>query len=292
MTIYRTLIEKGYFPKELPPAFSTRQFASYAVTKRGRGLLQAYKPRHNFTRCVSYQLALPGQDRRLLHIPHPASFAKLAILASKHWSRLLRLARRSTLSRSQPIYESSRNRAISTMVKPSNLPRERATARAGGAYLLRLDVSQFYPSLYTHAVGWAIDPKLRKPENWHNKKTKTKKALPLGKQFDQALMGLQGKVSQGIPIGNDVSFLLAELVLAAIDAKLGSVPERSYRWFDDYEIACDTREEAERLLARLTKELSSFQLRVNPIKTEIVTPFREPRKRSGSMSSRAGLRDP
>ena len=34
-------------------------------------------------------------------------------------------------------------------------------ARAGGTYLVKADISHFYPSLYTHAVGWAVDPKLR-----------------------------------------------------------------------------------------------------------------------------------
>ena len=61
----------------------------------------------------------------------------------------------------------------------------------------------------TRAVGWAIDPKLRNRANWTNKKS-------LGQQLDQALINLQGKVSQGIPIG-DISFLLAEAVLASID---------------------------------------------------------------------------
>jgi hypothetical protein len=79
--------------------------------------------------------------------------------------------------------------------------------RAGGSFLLKADVSQFYPSLYTHAVGWAIDPKLREKAHWKNQKL-------LGKKLDQAIMDLDAKFSQGIPIGNDVSFLLAEVLLA------------------------------------------------------------------------------
>jgi hypothetical protein len=87
------------------------------------------------------------------------------------------------------------------MISPPNLARERVASRADSRFLLRADVSQFYPSLYTHAVGWTLDPKLRKRVNWQNK------AL-LGKNVDQFLMDLGGKLSQGIPIGNDISFLL------------------------------------------------------------------------------------
>jgi len=129
--------------------------------------------------------------------------------------------------------------------------------------LLKVDVNQFYPSLYTHAVGWAIDPKLRDKLYWRSKKL-------LGKLVDQALMDLQGKISQGIPIGNDLSFLLAEIVLAQVDRKLMVKPNRSYRWFDDYELACDSRDQAEELLARLRRELGKFRLRINPKKTRII----------------------
>jgi hypothetical protein len=83
-------------------------------------------------------------------------------------------------------------------------------------------------------------------------------------------MNLQGKISQGIPIGNDVSFLLAEVVLARVDRALGVSPGRSYRWFDDYEVACDSRQEAEGTLARLVDALDEYRLRLNPAKTEIL----------------------
>jgi len=149
------------------------------------------------------------------------------------------------------------------MVKPGNLARERAASRGGSAYLLKTDVSQFYPSLYTHAVGWAVDPKLRKKANWGNKKL-------LGKQLDQALMDLDGKVSQGIPIGNDVSFLLAEVVLAQIDKAIKPSHDRAYRWFDDYELAFDTTDQAEEVLKKLNKELAKYRLRLNSKKTSIL----------------------
>jgi reverse transcriptase-like protein len=263
LTIYQTLLSRGYFPKEFPPAFFTEQFARYSTTKLGRSALLAYKPAENFTECFKFHIGLPGLDRRELRIPHPFSFAKLAQLTSKNFSRLLRAASRSTLSRSRPVYATDRQRAIQPMVRPANLARERVAARAGSRFLLRADVSQFYPSLYTHAVGWALDPKLRKRANWQNK------AL-LGKNVDQLLMDLDGKLSQGIPVGNDISFLLAEVVLAQVDRELGVEPRRAYRWFDDYGLAFDTRAEAEMALKKLSNELGRFQLRLNPKKTMVV----------------------
>src|SRR5262245_45796043 len=148
MTIYRTLLERGYFPKELPPAFSTEDFSRYATSKKGRGIIDGYRPIDGFTECVRYQLALPGFGIRQLQIPHPASFAVLAALTAKHFRRLLKKAGRSKFSKSRPVYLATGHRAIRSLVKPSNLARERAASRAGSSYLLKLDVSQFYPSLY------------------------------------------------------------------------------------------------------------------------------------------------
>jgi hypothetical protein len=260
MTIYQTLLSRGYFPKELPPAFFTLNFANYAVSTAGRAKLTAYKPVSNFTQCVEFRLALPGSEKRQLHIPHPFSFAVLAGLTAKHFSRLLRKAGRSKFSRSRPIYSASRTRALRPRVAPSSLAQERATIRAGSRFVVKADVNQFYPSLYTHAVGWAIDPKLRKKINWTNTKL-------VGKKFDQALMNMQGKISQGIGIGHDVSFLLGEIVLAEVDRSLSLAPDKCYRWYDDYEIACDTAEEADRVIDQLSRALQNFNLRLNWRKT-------------------------
>ena len=263
MTIYRNLLARGYFPKELPPSFFSEQFAAYATSKLGRAILKSYKPSDGFTECFNFSLALPNLQRRQLRTPHPYAFAQLAVFTAKHFRRLLTKAGASRFSKSRPIYQTGRHRALHPMMNPANLARERAGLRGGSSYLLAVDVNQFYPSLYTHAVGWAIDPKLRIKANWQNKKL-------LGKVLDQELMNLQGKISQGVPIGNDVSFLLTEIVLAQVDRRLGVKESRSFRWFDDYEIACDSRDEAEQVLARLSRELSAFRLRINQNKTKII----------------------
>jgi hypothetical protein len=263
-TIYRTLLARGYFPKELPPTFISEHFAQYATSKLGRATLQNFRPFNSFTDCVTYELALPGGGRRPLALPHPGSYSELAQLVSKSFRRLLKKAAGSKCTRSRPVYVDNGDRALRPSTKPSNLGRERAIVRGGARHLLKVDISQFYPSLYTHAVGWAIDPKLRNRVNWRNSSL-------LGKKIDQALMNLQGKISQGIPIGNDISFLLAEIVLAEVDRAV-RIPHRSaVRWFDDYEIACESIEEAERWLARLQSAMTSFRLKLNPSKTKIVT---------------------
>lgn len=149
MTIYRSLLTRGYFPKELPPSFFTEQFAQYATSKAGRAVLGNYKPSEGYTECFSYSLALPNMHRRQLRTPHPYAFAQLAVFTAKYFRRLLTKAGCSKFSKSRPIYQTGRHRALHPMINPANLARERAASRGGACFLLSVDINQFYPSLYT-----------------------------------------------------------------------------------------------------------------------------------------------
>lgn len=260
--ITRTILSKGYFPKELPPAFNTISFANFATSSLGRNALKLYKPADQYTECCEFKVARTGDESRDFKIPHPYHFAKLSNLCSSKFERLLRLAGKSPFASSAPVYGTGYERAIRPATLPGNLARDRALARAASTYIFRTDISHFYPSLYTHAVGWAIDPKLRQKKYWKDYKL-------LGKQVDQTLMDLDKKFSQGIPIGNDLSFLLAEIVMAAVDKALKVDKDRCYRWFDDYEFACASESEAVAFSEQLEAELAKFRLRLNPRKTSL-----------------------
>ena len=210
MTVSGTILTRGYFPQEMPPAFFTEQFAKYAATGAGRATIRTYQPTDSFTECVKYRLARSGSDRRDLRLPHPALFAKLTALTAKNFSRLLTKAGRSKFSGVAPITLLIKIDLESELSSQQISLEKKAAIRAGASFLLQADVSQFYPSRYTHAVGWAVDPQLRARKNWQNTNFG-------GKRLDQAIADIDGKMTQGIPIGNDISFLLAEVVLAQVD---------------------------------------------------------------------------
>jgi hypothetical protein len=114
----------------------------------------------------------------------------------------------------------------------------------------------------------------------------------LGKRVDQNLMDLDKKFSQGIPIGNDLSFLLGEIVLAAVDKTLKIEEARCYRWFDDYEYSCSSEGEALAFREQLEAELAKFRLRLNPRKTDILRlpgPSQEEWQDSLISASKTGL---
>jgi len=131
---------------------------------------------------------------------------------------------------------------------------------------LRTDIAQFYPSLYTHAIPWAL----------HSRpiaKAQRRDMKLLGNRLDLACRNSQDGQTVGIPIGPDTSLVLAELVLSSIDnalrANLGATPS-GFRFVDDYELTFRDIGTAEQCLHQLERLLGHFQLNLNPRKTEIV----------------------
>lgn len=260
MSILKTLLAKGYFPKELPPGFSTQQFAGFVTQKaqsalRSRGTRSPSEP-------VEHKLYRASGKARALSIPNPFHYLELAEICSPKWSILLKAASGSPISSSRPIYREDQLRAVSPNALMHNLRSRRVRARASSRYLLSADVKAFYPSVYTHALAWAINPSARKPENWNNQRL-------LGNRIDSAVRKMQGRRSIGLPIGPDLSLLFAECLLSRVDRKLKCSINRCYRWFDDYELAFGTLEEAEQAEATLDRALKSFRLALSDEKSRI-----------------------
>jgi hypothetical protein len=88
--------------------------------------------------------------------------------------------------------------------------------------------------LYTHAIPWALHTKPVAKAN----RNKTD-----GDKIDKAVRNCSSGQTVGIPIGPDTSFVVAEIVLAAVDGLLRTkLPAlRGFRYLDDYEAAFETR---------------------------------------------------
>ena len=145
------LLGKGYFPKELPPPFHTRNYAAF-VTKQLTdclGRAQSAKTRssvHNYSRY--------GMLRRKLSLPNPMNQLKVANCIVQNWSSMQPLFG-STTSISTPTLDRL-GRAIGTRLSFDSLPEVKARTRAVSKHLLRADISRYYHSIYTHSIPWAI----------------------------------------------------------------------------------------------------------------------------------------
>ncbi|MDR6695316.1 RNA-directed DNA polymerase [Stenotrophomonas sp. 1337] len=135
---------------------------------------------------------------------------------------------------------------------------------AGYKYVLRTDISRFFPTIYTHSIPWALHSKLVS-------KTDRNRVRLYGNLLDETCRQLQDGQTIGLPIGPDTSHIIAEAIASAVDVQLFDQFARlsGFRFVDDYYLFFHTRQEAESCLASLVQTLSQYELQINFEKTRI-----------------------
>jgi hypothetical protein len=163
----------------------------------------------------------------------------------------------------------SSERAVRASESRRELLPVRARNRSGSVAIVLADISEFYHSIYTHSIPWALHTKAVAKANM-----RARGAALLGDEIDKLVRKAQDDQTMGIPIGPDTSFIIAELVLAAADRELlDRVPHaRGLRYFDDYEFPFSQLADAEAMLADLQEVLLGYELRLNPRKTSVQLP--------------------
>ena len=257
------LLKSGFFPQELPPLFSTASYADYV--KRNRKSLPSNftMEKAEWSSATHHNLVRVGGLRRRLSVPNPVGYFRLANAFDRNATVLQAKWNESTFSHTKPNLHSAGYRALT----PPNHDRAtpRALARVGSNYLLRADIAQFYPSIYTHTIPWALHSKEEAKANIKNK------ALG-GNVLDIELQACQNGQTKGIAIGPDTSLGIAELLLSRIDTRLKEDCniKGGVRFIDDMEFCFQKLADAEAALARLEALLYEYELQLNSNKTSIV----------------------
>jgi hypothetical protein len=257
------LISRGYFPADLPPAFTTRSLASFAASF-GLTALNLASAKQRWSRPAKFSLARPGGLRRPLSVPNPVHFLRLAEALDASWSTdIVPILARTSLASSRPRI-SAGARALEPTTSSSRSELE-MLSRSGKRVLLRTDIQNFYPSIYTHSIPWALHTK-------PTAKANLKAATLAGNAIDKAVREGQDGQTMGLPIGPDSSWLIAETILAQIESALISRHPQlaGHRFNDDMTFALATQSEADSVLADLQSILAEYELSLNPRKTVIV----------------------
>ena len=208
-----------------------------------------------------HNLARAGALRRKLSIPNPTNFFILSSFIVQHRKELYKLARKSKFSLTSPGSQ-AKPRAINPRSTLDAGPLERARLRSNSRFILKADISRFYPSIYSHSIPWAIHTKPVAKAN-HS-------SVLIGNALDQLIRNSQDGQTIGLPIGPDPSLLISEIILSAVDEKIKSNGDlKGFRYIDDYEFGFKTFAEAENILGVLQEELNLFELSLNPRKTAI-----------------------
>lgn len=253
------LLRRGYFPRELPPAFTTISYGDY--WEKHAGKIKATIDTKGSYRASSYFTARPGTLSRQHSIVHPASFGLLSEEVAKNWSYLVDHCAISKISKSKPRFDKVR-RAIEPISEFGELPFFRAAVRSKARYVVKADVARFFPSVYTHSIPWALHTKAIAKVDRSDKL--------LGNRLDKCSSRLQDGQTLGIPIGPDTSRIISELILSCVDSQLQKDFRNSWRYSDDLEIGVASYSEALECIARLRELFREFELALNETKTKII----------------------
>lgn len=136
---------------------------------------------------------------------------------------------------------------------------------------INADIANFYPSIYTHSISWALYSKAKGKEDKNEKN--------LANNIDALIRCMQFNQSNGIPQGSQLMDFVAEILLKGIDRDLyiniknnKEINTDYYiiRYRDDYRIFAKNILQARLLLAELVKTLKEYGLHINDKKTNIV----------------------
>lgn len=317
MTLF-DLIERGYFPKELPSPFNTKLLAqhittiltnwtvifdnntklsspTFVITRKSGESKADFKNRkkehsvdfiskYNSSKGIVFSISKGKLSRRFLQIPNPKHYALLCDKIASRWDVFEKIFALSDYSKSYPIPETSKKkRSVSTFSKSvADFRNELLRTSLGKTIEVKVDISKFYPTIYTHAIAWALLGK-EKAKLYFKQKDNLTTLIASGdldaelykyaETIDTAIRSCQERQSIGIPIGPDSSHILAEALACRIDSivkdKFDSIDLKACRYYDDFYLYVSSKDEADRALKGLQLILSDFQLEINESKVRI-----------------------
>jgi hypothetical protein len=278
----KNLVERGYFPKELPPPFNTSKLASKIEevisswdtiysdntdlqkissilttvneeSETNRKAKKGYRDRfinqYNSSKNICFSISKGNLSRRFLGIPNPKHFIELSKNIVDNWELIQTIFQKSKYSTSFPVSEvDPRERSVSTYSKNVMYFKEKKLEASFSKLIeIYVDISKFYPSIYTHSITWAFLGKEQAKKYFYNKNSLVKfidegdqeaSLYRMADEIDICLQSCQDKQSIGILIGPDTSHIVAEVIACRIDnllyEKFKNIDLKGCRYYDDY----------------------------------------------------------
>lgn len=268
------LLNEGYYPEQyiLPPSFCVSNFK---LSKKVKIKNLADPPRRNLT-TISYPKSL--FTTRVFGIQHPDNYHDLVRCILDDWAEIVKHLFHPDLkifSYSFPIPVDAKATGKLGTLRSGRMiyewieMAEKDMVAEAHKYnlIIRTDVTNFYNSVYTHSIGWAL----------HRRETafKDKKIKLTGNKLDRLVQYANDGRTNGIPVGSALSDIIAEIVLTSIDRevskKLKDIDFIGSRFKDDYRILCNTERDAKAILKVLSDELINFNLLINEHKTKVLS---------------------
>lgn len=247
--------------EELPPNFTSNTFTPDVAKKLTPFKRDGVK---GFDQ-IEYRLTRFNTAGRWLSIPHPFPHAQLCLKLVENWEKFEWIQKNKHSNIKPQRYEDGRVIVMNGYSDSSEKTGNYLSHSFGKRYVVHADVSNFFPSLYSHAIPWALvgvtEAKNKSVgkhlDEWFN-------------QIDACVRNTRRGETQGVAIGPATSNIIGEIILGKVDEALAKNAKGNFiRYIDDYSYYCNTEDEAQNFLHSLECELAKFKLQLNAKKTSI-----------------------
>lgn len=244
--------------EELPPFFSTESFKPDIARELAK--LDYRKGQFSGYDQVEYKLTRFNSVARLLSVPHPLPYAKLCLTLHESWESFEYIVSNPNSQIKPQTCDDGRVIIMNGYGDSVEKANRQLDGAFGMRYRVTTDITNCFPSIYSHAVPWALvgletAKAQRQGSAWFN-------------QIDKHLRSCKRDETQGVAIGPATSNIVAEAILARIDEELRKSNFRFVRYIDDYCCHCGTEEGAQDFVRTVEREAAKFKLQLNIKKTE------------------------
>ena len=272
--ISRWLLEVGYYPETyvLPPFFEVNKFHINQYTY----FTDEKHKKNKIERVEQIKVEYPteGLTSRIFALIDPRHYHDLVYICVNNFDKFIKSYKSKRIfSYTFPIPLDTKNpgkintkrseRQIYEYIEAAE--KDLLIDAQDYKYVVVADIKQFYSSIYTHAVAWAIHTKKGVRDN-------RKDLSYIGNKIDKLLQCSNDGKTNSIAIGPAVSDIISEWMLNAVDVCIDKkLPGRSFgiRFKDDYRIVCDTEDEANQIIKVIESALRKFDLNLSEEKTKI-----------------------
>lgn len=282
--VYRWLLEFGYFPEAyvLPPCFRVAKMP--AKWKRYYDSNNGFKGLKE-TECIRVHFPKTELTDRTFGIIEPRIHNDIAYQITRNWKALVH-----AMIPSDSIVSSYSFPVPVNRKKPGRMGELRsgrmiyefismtddalATVAYRFTHIVKADIENFYPSIYTHSLAWAIHGKRSVR---HGRKGKNRRNLKLvGNRLDKLFQVANDGCTNGLPIGPAVSDIASEIIVSAVDRVLTAKLKKceieceAVRFKDDYRILVSSEADARKVVKILQAALKEYNLELSDEKTKVL----------------------
>lgn len=280
--IAKWLLEQGYFPEQyiFPPNFKVHNFnlnvTPYykAPFKKGD---REFSPKINSSEILNISYPKSQLTDRIFGIYAPMAYHDIVWYLEKNWNQIknhLFNKRNKVFSYSFPIPVTNESIGDLGGLRTGRMiyeylelaEKDLLSESYKYKYLLKTDIKNFYPSIYTHSISWAIHTKpFIRDNNEFNFRL-------VGNVLDKLTQYANDRKTNGIPIGPAISDLIAEIILTAVDISFSKLLKKedfiAARYKDDYFFLIRNDEQGDKILKNLQNCFKEYNLFINEEKTE------------------------